>query len=417
MNKIFCHSLTEVDLNYCISYRPFLKQNDVVELRLDSLDFGEEDIKKYYLETKGLTTIASYKYILIEDDSLTDDDLSEATHLLSTAIMCGTTMVDISIDYPPKEKDWLIHLAMNYHCKLIISYHNDYGSQSVSELKTIVEDALALGADYVKIITTARHPAQTKNVLSLYDLFPDKNLIAFAMGTSGSLSRIEAVEKGCPFYYVTPRQSRLSTDGQPTFFDILDRDFKKYVGSASAAGNWNIGAIWVVMGITVGESLIKDLPLDSDQASCAILDVIDKAGGDVGYYVLGDSDDELADFSAQRSVTFGFEFDLQSAPELIGPLILLGLRSEGTTRLLHVDKSQMMYVKAFQKVGANLTMEGEDCLLIKGGFNFYLKGGKTSCYGNKLLAMSLSAARLISSSQIYIEGFRSVERDWPLFKC
>lgn len=644
----YCHTLSDVDLGYCVSYRKFLQKKDLVELRLDLLDFDEALVKDYFRQTKGLDSIATFRLGEEEDDEIFAEELSLAVRLLSVAIMEGAAYIDISLDFPDKERDWLITLALNYHCGIIVSYHNYYGVQSVSELKAIAARCFGLGADLVKIATTARHPDEAGSVLQLYDYFPPEKMVAFAMGTYGRLSRVQAVERGCPFYYVAPRQSRLASDGEPTVFDILDADYKKFVGEVKAPcsagyavraiiaaalcngesrirqvnlslditaamnvarqlyaqahynkksriitvkgvqgdvaseglkvaggvlnagestlvaeiclalatlsrepvtvtgeksllkkrfagtctpllrhgaemeftqgrlpavvsgrlspgsyaidgtrrygavsgllfalpmlegpsklmirkavgvphirmtmnilerfgyafrgedfsgediyvsfnggqrlspgrlrieGDWLGAALWIVMGVTVGESMVRRLPLETDQGGNMILDVIDRAGGDIGYYMNEKAGGNRGDFSALRSVTFAFEYDLAETPDLIGPLIMLALRSEGTsvlkgvTRLNGWDSERLRnFVTAFRQLGALIEIDG-DAMRITGSFNFRLHGGKVRSCSDPLLAMALAAANLISDGEVEIVDIAATEKTWPGFRC
>lgn len=645
----YCHTLSDVDSAYCISYRKFLQKKDLVELRLDLLDFDADLVKDYFRQTKGLDSIASFHLSVEEEDEiLFAEDLSEAVELLTAAIMAGAAYIDLSLVFPEKERDWLITLALNYHCGIIISHQNYYGVQSVSELKAVAQRCFALGADLVKIATTARHPDEAVSVLELYDYFPPEKLVAFSMGTYGRLSRVQAVERGCPLYYVAPRQSRLISEGEPTVFDILDADYKKFVGEVKAPcsaayavraiiaaalcegesrirhvnlsldvtaamnvarqlnayahynkktriitikgtqkdiaadglkvaagvldagestlvaeiclaiatlshepvfvtgqksllkkrfagtctpllrhgakiaftngrlpatvsgslsagmysidgtlrsgsvtgllfvlpmlpqpskivirdavgvsrirmtmnilerfgysflwedfsgediyvsfkggqtlrpgririeGDWLGAALWIVMGVTVGESMVRRLPLETDQGGNAILDVVDRSGGDIGYYMNEKAGGNRGDFSALRSVTFAFEYELAETPELIGPLLMLALRSEGTSVLTGISRlsgwdleRQRNFVTAFRHLGAQIVVEG-DRMEVTGSFNNRLRGGRVYCYGDPLLAMALSAARLISDSDIEITDIATAEKLWPGFRC
>ena len=643
----YCHSLSDVDLAYCISYRRFLQKKDLVELRLDLLDLDVEDVRSYFRQTKGMSTIVTYRMAEDQSEEMFAEELSDAVQLLSAAVMAGAAYIDMADDFPEKERDWLITLALNYHCGLIVSHHNYYGVPPLSELKAAASRCFALGADIVTIATTARHPEEAGAVLKLYDYFPERKLVAFAMGTYGRLSRIEAVGKGCPLYYVSPRQSRLIAEGEPTFFDILDLDQKHFIGEVKApcsagyavraiiaaalcegesrirqvglsldvtaamnvarqlgaeahytkrtrtitikgvqkniaseglvvpGGELNAGesvlvaeiclaiatlsrepvtvtgekellkrrftgmftplikrgvsmnytrghlpatvkgglkggiysidgtryagceagllfvlpllaghsqvvirnavgipglrmtmnilerfgykfttedfstqdvvigfdggqklrparirieadwlgaALWTVMGVTVGESMVRRLPLETDQAGYMVLDVIDRAGGDIGYYASDKPGDNWGDFSAVRSVTFAFEFDLAEAPELIGPLIMLALRSEGTSvltgisRLSGFDRERLAnFVAAFINLGAKITID-DGRMEITGSFDNKLRGGRVRCCGDPLLAMTLEAANLISDSEIEIADATSVEKIWPGFR-
>jgi 3-phosphoshikimate 1-carboxyvinyltransferase len=644
----YCHSLSDVDFAYCVSYRKFLQKKALVELRLDLLDFDTEQVKDFFRQTEGLPSIATYRLVEEEDEEMMARELDDAVRLLSAAVMAGAAYIDIDLEMPENERGWLITLALNYNCGIIVSYHNYYGVQSVSELRATASRCFVLGADIVKVATTARHPDEAESVLALYDFFPPDKLVAFAMGTYGRLSRVRALDKGCPLYYVSPRQSRLISEGQPTVFDILDKEYKKLVGdvkapcSASYAvraiiaaalcrgesrirqvnlsldvtaamnvarqlgaqahynkktriitvkgdqqdiaeeglkveggvlnagesslvaeiclalatlsrepvtvtgeksllkkrfagtctpllrhgvtmsftqgrlpvevsgrptpgtwiidgtrragivtgllfalpmlnkgsklivrkavgvpyirmtmnilerfgygfngedfsgediyvtfrgrqkmhpgrlrieGDWTGAALWMVMGVTVGESMVRRLPLESDQGGNMILDVIDKAGGDVGYFIDEKAGGNRGDFSALRSVTFAFTYDLAETPDLIGPLLMLALRSEGTSVLTGISRLNgwdaerlRNFVTEFRRLGAEIVTDG-DRMEITGSFDNKLHGGKAASHGDPLLAMALSAANLISEGEIEITDRAAAEKTWPGFRC
>ena len=644
----YCHSLSDVDFAYCVSYRRFLGKKDLAELRLDLLDFDADTVKDYFLQTKGLPSVATFRLSEEEDEEYAAEKLARAVRMLSAAVMAGAAYIDIDLEFPENERDWLITLALNYHCGIIVSYHNYYGVQSVSELRAIANRCFALGADIVKIATTARHPDEAESVLALYDYFPPEKLVAFAMGNYGRLSRVRAMDRGCPLYYVSPRQSRLVSDGQPTVFDILDADYKKFVGEVKAPcsagytvrailaaalcsgesrirqvnlsldvtaamnvarqlgaqahytkrtkvitvkgtqqdiaseglkveggvlnagestlvaeicialatlsrepvtvtgeksllkkrfagtctpllrhgvrmeftqgrlpvkvcgrptpgsfiidgtrrsgavtgllfvlpmlekgskltirkavgvpyirmtmnilerfgyvfssedlsgediyvgfrgrqqlrpgrlrieGDWNGAALWMVMGVTVGESMVRRLPLETDQGGNVILDVIDRAGGDVGYYINEKAGGNRGDFSALRSVTFAFKYDLAETPDLIGPLLMLALRSEGTSVLTGISRLNgwdaerlRNFVAEFRRLGAAIVTDG-DRMEITGSFDNRLHGGKAASHGDPLLAMALAAANLISDGEIEIVDRAEAEKTWPGFRC
>jgi 3-dehydroquinate dehydratase-1 len=56
---------------------------------------------------------------------------------------------------------------------------------------------------FIKIVTSAKTINDSSNVLSLYNNFPKLNLIAFAMGDYGRMSRIICLYLGSPFTYVS----------------------------------------------------------------------------------------------------------------------------------------------------------------------------------------------------------------------
>jgi 3-phosphoshikimate 1-carboxyvinyltransferase len=194
-------------------------------------------------------------------------------------------------------------------------------------------------------------------------------------------------------------------------------------GRLRIEGDWNGAALWMVMGVTVGESMVRRLPLETDQGGNLILDVIDRAGGDVGYFIDEKAGVNRGDFSALRSVTFAFKYDLAETPDLIGPLLMLALRSEGTSELTGISRLNgwdaerlRNFVTEFRRLGALIETD-DDSLKITGSFDNTLRGGKVASHGDPLLAMALSAANLISDGEIEITDRADAEKTWPSFRC
>jgi 3-dehydroquinate dehydratase-1 len=85
---------------------------------------------------------------------------------------------------------------------LLISWHDFTKTPSISYLKT-TKKKMAKFSKNVKIVTTARSIKDTLDILSLYKFQNNTNLIAFAMGDYGRMSRILCTHLGSPYTYVS----------------------------------------------------------------------------------------------------------------------------------------------------------------------------------------------------------------------
>ena len=654
---LLCYSLCQMDVDYCLAWALADIGQHAVELRLDDLIFDLDDIR-YFMENKGdCPVVATYR---VKDPSEVDTlDLADgdgdpepsevdmAVRVLSTAIIAGADYIDLDIDFPRGELRWLVHLAMNYGCKVILSYHNAFGTDATETLLSIASRAYSMGADIAKIVTTAHHPDEAQRVLALYDSFDASHLIAFAMGREGEQSRFDSFHKGAPLAYVAPRRRLPTAAGQPLFFDVLheeqthcwgdieppcaksiairaivaaaltsgvtvldnisqsedirsaievakqlyasvkvsrrdktltitghqdirakglkvkndilnvgesdlllricvplaalsktvvmitgygslmqrkygrrcpeltrhgvmvdfgndsrlpvfvkgplkggtynfttvansqfasglmmalplasgggitlkvseksgalpqvrltadvisrmgvkyeevagedgkdvtyrfDSDRQAYLpGRMEVEGDWCAAALWLVLGVTAGESGVDNMRENSLQAENMILDVLETAGADIERYTdpemefLGDS---IGYYSAFRSLTVAFECDITSCPDLLGPLLLLALRSEGTSRIHGVKAlggMQRHFVSEFVKLGADIVDEGES-LLVRGSFYNTLSGCKVSSHGDHHLAMALLAAAKICDGLVEVVDVMCINRTWP----
>ncbi|MDR2813842.1 MAG: type I 3-dehydroquinate dehydratase, partial [Prevotellaceae bacterium] len=106
----------------------------------------------------------------------------------------------------------LVELAKKHGCKIIISYHNFEQTPGLPEMRQIVADSRSMGADVVKLVTTARSTHDSARVLSLYE--GEKNLVAFAMGHEGRVTRVACLYLGAPFTYASPALGLEAAPGQ-----------------------------------------------------------------------------------------------------------------------------------------------------------------------------------------------------------
>lgn len=85
---------------------------------------------------------------------------------------------------------------------ILVSWHDFKKTPSLSELKKI-SNKMTKFSKFVKIVTSAKTINDSSNVLSLYNNSTKMNLIAFAMGDLGRMSRILCLYLGSPFTYVS----------------------------------------------------------------------------------------------------------------------------------------------------------------------------------------------------------------------
>jgi len=71
-----------------------------------------------------------------------------------------------------------------------------------------------MGADCVKLAVTANSPADCARIMSLYE--HHDNLLAFAMGETGKITRIAAPFLGAEFTFVSVDEANKTAPGQLT---------------------------------------------------------------------------------------------------------------------------------------------------------------------------------------------------------
>lgn len=208
---MICVSLANKDID---SIFQILERPDVqmAEVRLDSCPLTMEEVEDLF-SSIDKPLIATYR---LADAS----QVAEAEAKLLTAIQAGAAFLDLDIDAPAMMCKRLRREAREAGTLLIRSFHDAEGTDSTRSLSAVAEKCIHLGADIVKIATTAASEADADKVLRLYDLLPPENLVAFCMGDAGSRSRVECLAKGAPFSYAALSQEEATAPGQMSLADM-----------------------------------------------------------------------------------------------------------------------------------------------------------------------------------------------------
>ena len=101
-----------------------------------------------------------------------------------------------------KENKELAKYLKSTKTKLLISWHDFKKTPKFSELKNIMSKMVKFSHN-VKIVTTAKSVDDSTRTLQLYSKNEKNNLIAFAMGDNGRISRILCLYLGSPYTYVS----------------------------------------------------------------------------------------------------------------------------------------------------------------------------------------------------------------------
>ncbi|MBQ0025075.1 MAG: type I 3-dehydroquinate dehydratase [Bacteroidales bacterium] len=267
-----CYSLKGVSNAYC-NFMVQTRMKAVVEIRLDDCMLDEDQLKQLFSSERSARTIATYH---IEDSS----QLEEASRLLSLAILSGSDYVDIPLDWPENRRQWLVSLALNKGCRIIISYHDYNGTGPLISLVEKARTAFSYGADIAKIVTTAHCEEDWKRVMGLYDLFPSEKLVAFAMGKEGYDSRLVSFSKGAPLFYLSPSRKRMTAPGQPVYFDFLEEDQIVLCGESDLPASKSFAQRAIVLSaLAEGTTRLYGMTLCDD--ICAAIGVAESFGAEV----------------------------------------------------------------------------------------------------------------------------------------
>jgi 3-dehydroquinate dehydratase type I len=195
--------------------QPLVKELEMMELRMDFLKFSDQEYQELIDSKKPI--IATYRYGTVSDNV-------RKKHL-QKLIEMGATYVDIEIDASDAFVSEMLEFAQKHQCKTILSYHNFEGTPEVPVLEEIIDKSKQLGGDYTKIVTKADEESDAGKVLSLYDNPKHKNLIAFAMGEPGTVSRLTSLAMGAEFTYAALSKDKATACGQldyKTLKELID---------------------------------------------------------------------------------------------------------------------------------------------------------------------------------------------------
>ena len=135
-----------------------------------------------------------------------------ATHLAMVAARPAYIDVDLA-DAPAVVL--AVREALDDESQLIVSHHDWDGTPSLDTLIAVREECISLGADIVKLVTTAHSRADALVVVKLLmSSDSDTPTISFSMGEHGRASRILAPMFGSPISYVALSAGDASAPGQ-----------------------------------------------------------------------------------------------------------------------------------------------------------------------------------------------------------
>lgn len=138
------------------------------------------------------------------------EELLRATEL-------GAAIVDVEL--ATKNLGSIVKLIKR-KTQLLVSHHDIEKTPGAGALRRIVQRQLDAGADICKVVTTATRFEDNAVVLGLFAEFPEKRLVAFAMGPLGMTSRVLSPLAGGDFSYASLVEGAESAPGQATAAEL-----------------------------------------------------------------------------------------------------------------------------------------------------------------------------------------------------
>ena len=176
-----------------------LKKSDYAEIRFDflktyeipkTLEIIKKDLKKVVCTLRPKSEGGKF-----------EGDEKERIAILKLIAAYDPFLLDIEFNTIKKNKE-LVRYLKSTKTKLLVSWHDFKKTPKFSELKSMMNQMTKFSHN-VKIVTTAKSADDSTRVLQLYSKNEKNNLIAFAMGNSGKVSRILCLYLGSPYTYVS----------------------------------------------------------------------------------------------------------------------------------------------------------------------------------------------------------------------
>jgi 3-phosphoshikimate 1-carboxyvinyltransferase len=165
--------------------------------------------------------------------------------------------------------------------------------------------------------------------------------------------------------------------------------------------------------VTNGEVELCWLDMNDPQGDKAIFNILQDMGAEIKL--------NEKSITIKADKLHGGDFDLNSMPDMLPILAVVGCFAEGTTKLYNVSHARIketdrisVMCKELSKFGVNIT-ETVDGLIIKGNGPKGLRGGYVDGHFDHRVIMSLAVAGLGAESPVYIENYESLSATLPNF--
>lgn len=204
MKNRICTAIVNSDLRAIKEVEPF---SDMFELRIDLVGDGWQNVARH-ITKPWIACVRSRR----EGGHWQGPDSKRTETLLSAADL-GASIIDVELESVPSAET--IDL-IKQKAKCLISFHDIKVTAPLDDLKEIVHRQMESGADICKVVTTAREFSDNLTTLKLIADFPGINIVSFAMGSEGVVSRILCPLVGGYLTYAATDSGNESAPGQIT---------------------------------------------------------------------------------------------------------------------------------------------------------------------------------------------------------
>ena len=195
-----CVSIAESSPNKIkIKLKTALKKSDYVEVRLDFLK-KEQVPNTLEIIKKDLNKIVCTLRPKTEGGKFEGSE-KERISIIKLISEYNPYLLDVEYNTLKKNKELLKYLKST-KTKLLVSWHDFKKTPKTTELQNKIKQMSKFSSN-VKIVSTAKSTDDSTRMLGLYNKRGKNNLISFAMGDLGKISRILCLYLGSPYTYVS----------------------------------------------------------------------------------------------------------------------------------------------------------------------------------------------------------------------
>ena len=173
-----------------------LKLSDFLEIRFDFLDGS--DISSSIKIMESIKSRSVFTLRPPEQQGKFKGNKFERLKLLK--MLYDTNPLLLDVEYDTINTDHSLNHYLKDKSNVLISWHNFFNTPSDAYLEKKIYDMKKF-SNNIKLVTMATNVNDSFRLLNLYEKFKDINLITFAMGNCGILSRILCTFYGSPFTY------------------------------------------------------------------------------------------------------------------------------------------------------------------------------------------------------------------------
>jgi len=180
-----------------------LELSDFLEIRFDYLDQLEIPSSLKIIESIKSRSV----FTLRSREQQGKFNGNELERLKILKMLYDTNPMLLDVEYDTIRADHSLNDYLKDKSNVLISWHNFLNTPSNEYLEKKIYDMKRF-SNNLKLVTMATTIKDSFRLLNLYDKFKDINLIAFAMGDYGIISRILSTFYGnSPFTYASLEQS------------------------------------------------------------------------------------------------------------------------------------------------------------------------------------------------------------------